>query len=257
MEFLKKWRRKRVLKKSSIPFDDWQATIKRIPVLVGLSDDEAENLRELATLFLHETSLEPVGEFELTMEMMLTLAAQAVLPIMYLGPDWYAEWSSVVLYPGEFITRQEWLGEDGVVHSRREILSGEAWDHGPVVLSWTDVTASGQCAGYNIVIHEMAHKLDLLGGRINGLPPLHEEMRVTSWAMVMSFAYEDFSQRVKSGKRVRLDPYAVEAPEEFFAVMSEHFFETPLLLKQEYPEVYRQLAQFYRQDPAVRLRWRT
>jgi Mlc titration factor MtfA (ptsG expression regulator) len=253
MGFFKKWRRQRILKHSLIPFEEWQATVENLPLLQGLSEDEVENLRELATIFLHEKSLEPTNDLVLTEEMQMTLAAQAVLPILYLGPDWYDGWTSVVLYPGEFVTRQEWTDNDGVVHSRCEILSGEAWDRGPVVLSWADVAASGHGNGYNTVIHEMAHKLDLLNGRINGLPPLHEEMRVTSWAMALSTAYEDFRQRVSNGLYTRLDPYAAEAPEEFFAVMSEHFFETPRLLNQAYPEVYAQLSGFYRQDPAARL----
>lgn len=253
MGFLKKWRRKRILKYSLIPFDAWQATVASLPLLANLSDDEVENLRELATLFLHEKSLEPTNDLTLTQEMMLALAAQAVLPLLYLGPDWYEGWISIVLYPGKFVTRQEWTDEAGVVHRRREILSGEAWDHGPVVLSWADVAVSGFCTGYNAVIHEMAHKLDLLNGRINGLPPLHEEMRVLSWATAFATAYEDFSQRVRNGMYTHLDTYGAEGPEEFFAVMSEHFFETPRLLRQSYPEVYNQLRGFYRQDPAERL----
>lgn len=253
MGFFKKWRRQRILKHALIAYDDWQATVARLPVLANLSDDEVENLRELATLFLHEKSLEPTNELKLTNEMMLTLAAQAVLPLLYLGPDWYEGWKSIVLYPGQFVTRKSWTDEAGVVHSRREILSGEAWAHGPLVLSWADVETSGHCTGYNAVIHEMAHKLDLLNGRVNGLPPLHEEMHVMHWAKVFATAYEDFSQRVQNGMYTQLDRYGAEAPEEFFAVMSEHFFETPRLLRQSYPEVYNQLREFYRQDPAVRL----
>jgi len=140
-----------------------------------------------------------------------------------------------------------------LIHSRREILSGEAWERGPVVLSWADVAASGTCDGYNAVIHEMAHKLDALNGMANGLPPLHKGMSVTSWAKTFSSAYEGFCQRVDGNEETLIDPYAAEAPEEFFAVMSEHFFETPDLLKREYSEVYAQLKEFYRQDPAERL----
>lgn len=253
MNWYRNWRRKRVLKNELIPEVDWDVAVDALPLLRGLSADELAHLRELATLFVHEKSWEPVADLQLTAQMQWLLATQAVLPLLYLGPDWCDGWVSVVLYPGEFATRQEWLDDSGIVHSRREILSGEAWDHGPVVLSWEDVLASGQCTGYNAVIHEMAHKLDGLNGRVNGLPPLHEEMRVTTWAMTMSAAYDDFSQRASKGRRMRLDAYAAEAPEEFFAVMSEHFFETPLLLQREYPEVYEQLRQFYRQNPAARL----
>lgn len=253
MGFFKNWRRQRFLKRVLIPQAEWQTTVISLPLLAGMSEVELIHLRELAMLFLHEKSLEPVRGLSLTTEMKLCLAAQAVLPIMYLGIDWYAGWTSVVLYPGEFVTRHDWLDENGLIHSHRETLSGEAWERGPVVLSWADVVASGTRDGYNAVIHEMAHKLDVLGGMANGLPPLHKGMSVTSWAKTFSSAYAGFCQRVDGNEETLIDPYAAEAPEEFFAVMSEHFFETPDLLRHEYPGVYAQLKAFYRQDPAMRL----
>lgn len=247
------WRRQRILKRHAIPLSAWRQIVAGLPLLAGLSVAEMERLRELATLFLHEKSLEPVQGLDLTDAMRIDLAAQAALPILHLGFDWYDGWKSVVLYPGEFASRQEWTDEDGLVHSRREIRSGEAWQRGPVVLSWADVAASGACEGYNAVIHELAHKLDYTDGAVNGCPALHEGMRVREWRNACEPAYEDLCRRVDRGEHTALDPYATEGPEEFFAVMSEHFFETPGLLAQEYQRVYEQLRQFYRQDPAIRL----
>jgi Mlc titration factor MtfA (ptsG expression regulator) len=219
-----------------------------------LTADELERLRELASLFLHEKSLEPVHGLVINDAMRIYLATQAALPILNLGADWYDGWKSVVLYPGQFASRQEWMDENGLVHSRREVRSGEAWQRGPIVLSWADVEASGSCEGYNAVIHELAHKLDYSSGSINGCPALHEGMRVRDWRAAFEPAYEDLCKRVDRGEASALDTYATEAPEEFFAVMSEHFFETPGLLQREYPAVYEQLKQFYRQDPGERLR---
>jgi Mlc titration factor MtfA (ptsG expression regulator) len=120
-------------------------------------------------------------------------------------------------------------------------------------LSWADVAASGGCEGYNAVIHELAHKLDYSDGSVNGCPALHEGMRVRDWRAAFEPAYEDLCRRVDAGEETAIDPYAAEAPEEFFAVTSEYFFEQPGLLKQTYPAVYTQMQQFYRQDPASRL----
>lgn len=251
--FFKNWRRRRFLQRHPIPQADWHAAIARLPVLGGLSAEELERLRLLAALFLHEKSLEPVQGLQLSDAMRLVLAAQATLPILHLGIEWYDGWRSVVLYPDEFVNRQEWTDENGLVHSRREIRSGEAWERGPVVLSWADVAASGNCEGYNAVIHELAHKLDYSNGAVDGCPALHRGMRVRDWRAAFEPAFADLCRRVERGEDTALDAYATESPEEFFAVMSEHFFETPRLLIGEYPRVYDQLRAFYRQDPAARL----
>jgi len=253
MGILKNWLRKRTLARHAIPASAWLAAVNGLPLLAGLDAQALERLRALASLFLHEKSLEPVQGLALTEAMRIHLAAQAALPILNLGIEWYDGWKSIVLYPGEFATRQEWMDEYGLVHTRREIRIGEAWQRGPVVLSWADVAASGGCEGYNAVIHELAHKLDYSSGSVNGCPALHDGMRVRDWRAAFEPAYEDLRKRIDRGEDTALDPYAIEAPEEFFAVMSEHFFETPGLLKREYPAVYEQLKLFYRQDAAERL----
>jgi hypothetical protein len=253
MGLLANWKRKRILQKYAIGEPEWQDTIAGLPLLWGLCGADLERLRLLATLFLHEKSIEPVYGLEMTRHMRLNLAAQAVLPILNLGMDWYDGWTSVVVYPDEFITRREWTDEAGVVHARREVRSGEAWERGPVVLSWADVATSGNCDGYNAVIHEMAHKLDMRNGVADGCPTLHSGMRVLAWRAAFQPAYEDLCRRVDAREETALDPYAAEAPEEFFAVTSEYFFEQPWLLKEEYPAVYDQLAAFYRQSPISRL----
>lgn len=252
MGFFTNWRRNRQLHQHPIEQRDWDKA-EALPLLRGLQPDELERLRMLATLFLHEKNIEPVNGLITNEAMKLDLAAQAVLPILNLGLDWYDGWSSLVLYPDEFITRKEWTDEAGVVHARREIRSGEAWERGPVVLSWADVAASGNCDGYNAVIHEMAHKLDMRNGIADGCPSLLGKMRAAQWRAAFQPAYEDMCRRADAGVYTAIDPYASEAPAEFFAVTSEYFFEQPKLLQREYPEVYVQLSAFYRQNPISRL----
>jgi len=140
-----------------------------------------------------------------------------------------------------------------VVHHSRDILAGESWHGGPLVLSLADVAASGQGEGVNVVLHEFAHKLDMLNGDANGFPPLHRGMDAAAWSNVFSAAYEDLCRRVDDGEDTPIDPYATTDPGEFFAVLSEAFFETPNSLFAEYPAVYAQMRQFYRQDPLQRL----
>ncbi len=121
-----------------------------------------------------------------------------------------------------------------------------------MVLSGADAVHGGGHGGTNVVIHEFAHKLDMLNGAMNGFPPLHREMSAEQWAQTFGTAYADFCARADRDVDMALDPYGAESPAEFFAVTSEAFFETPHALQCEYPDVYRQLAAFYRQDPVLR-----
>jgi len=250
LEFLKSLRR--TPQTNELPESAWRAALARLPLLQGLSADEMTRLRQLALRFLRDKQITPAGGLELTDRMRLMIALQACLPILNLDPDYYAGWVEVIVYPGQFVPEHEYTDEAGVVHVTRHAMAGEAWLQGPVVLSWADVAVAGGADGFNVVIHELAHKLDMLNGGADGFPPLHPGMNTQAWTRIFSAAYADFSRRVDRGEDTLLDPYATENPGEFFAVLSEAFFEIPHGLKDSYPDVYGQLAAFYRQDPAAR-----
>lgn len=249
---LKNWRRQYILRHAMLPEEAWRAAVSGLSVLRGLSEEEMERLRELATLFLNEKQLVAAGGFSVDDDTRIKIAAQACLPILNLGLNYYAGWVSVIVYPGEFIPEHEFMDEAGVVHVVRDAMLGESWERGPVVLSGADAMRGGEHDGVNVVIHEFAHKLDILNGAMNGFPPLHREMSSERWAQSFTAAYADFCAKAEKNMETALDPYGAESPAEFFAVTSEAFFETPHILQREYPDVYRQLAEFYRQDPAAR-----
>jgi Mlc titration factor MtfA (ptsG expression regulator) len=188
----------------------------------------------------------------MTRDMELVIAAQACLLVLNLDLDYYGDWVEVIVYPDEFIVDHEYTDEDGIVHHVRAPLSGEAWEQGPVVLSWQDAEAADGGDGYNVVMHEFAHKIDMLNGAADGFPPLHADMDRERWTQIFSTAYADFEQQVERDEDTLIDPYAAEDPAEFFAVLSEMFFERPDALQEVYPMVYAQLAAFYRQDPYAR-----
>jgi len=246
------WRRRRILKRARIAGHIWREALSRSPVLHNLCNEETERLRQLATLFLHEKAFEGAAGLPLTEIMRATIASQACLPILNLGLDWYTGWVSVIIYPAGFVPDREYIDGDGVVHSSRHALSGESWLRGPVILSWSDVASTRADTGHNLIIHECAHKLDMLDGSANGIPPLHRGMRVRAWTETFSQAYADFLDRIHSGEEMAIDAYGAEEPGEFFAVLSEVFFERPRVIEQTYPAVYRQLSAFYRQAPAKR-----
>ncbi len=246
------WRRRRLLERAVLPQPQWQELVVSLALLRGLSADELQRLQQLVLLFLAEKSVVGVQGLALSDAMRLRIAAQACLPVLALGLDWYREVRSVLVYPGGFVARHEYQDADGVVHVERAALSGEAWDRGPVILSWEDLAAEPS-AGVNLVIHEFAHKLDMLNGAANGMPPLHVGMSVQQWSADFSAAYAGLVAEVERGGVMVLDAYAAQDPAECFAVLSEVFFAAPALLQGSYPAVYGQLRLFYRQDPALRL----
>jgi Mlc titration factor MtfA (ptsG expression regulator) len=252
------WRRQRVIDHTSIDDEQWAAACAALPFLAGLDDDELARLRELTLLFLDTKQMTGARGLALTNEIRLSIAIQACLPVLNLGLDYYAGWVGIVVYPGEFIVPRAEHDDDGVVHEYDDTVAGETWDAGPVILSWEDVAlgAGDAEAGYNVVIHEFAHKLDMLNGEADGVPPLHRDMERKFWSAALGAAYADFCRRVdrydKGDGDLAIDPYAAEHPSEFFAVLSEAFFEIPRVVQAEYPDVYAQFARFYRQDPAAR-----
>jgi len=245
------WRRRRVLNRARLSAALWQQTLADLPLLHGLNNAERQRLRELTILLLHEKSFEAVGGLVLTESMRLTLAALACLPVLNLDLDYYSGWASVIVYPDCFLVRHEYLDSAGVEHAGQRVLAGEAWERGPLIVSWADVERAH--AGSNVVIHECAHKLDMANGPANGFPPLHPGMDRTAWARDFTAAFNDLNEHLASGWGIPLDPYAATSPAEFFAVLSETFFTAPARLDAAYPAVYRHLKAFYRQDPEQRL----
>lgn len=248
-----RWRRERVLRQHLIPSEAFRHTVDALPILDGLTPEELHRLREQASLLIHNKAFSAAGGAEVDEAMQRAIAVQACLLTLNLDEDSYRGWNEIILYPEEFLRDRVEMDEAGVVHHTRDILAGESWHGGPLVLSLADVEASGQTDGFNVVLHEFAHKLDMLNGDANGFPPLHRGMSATAWAHDFGKAYEDFCARVDAGEDTALDPYASSAPEEFFAVLTEVFFEIPALLHAEYPAVYAQLRLFYRQHPLARL----
>lgn len=248
---LRRWWRRRHLDAHRIPAAQWQRCARRLPALARLSAGDLERLRDLASLFLLEKTFVGAGGLDIDDDMRVLISAQACLLILNLGLDYYDGWYEIILYPGTFVVEHEEHDMAGVVHSARRELDGEAWGRGPLVLSWADArpAACPHGPGSNVVLHEFAHKLDMLRGDANGMPPLHRDMPGQDWTQALSRAYESLSTAVDRGEETAIDPYAAENPAEFFAVLSEVFFEAPQVLYREYPAVYRQFSRFYRQDP--------
>lgn len=247
--------------RSILPDQLWQETLDGLPFLSDLDPDEKARLRELAERFLSDKEFTTAGGLELTDAICASIAVQGCLPILNLGLNCYRNWVGIVVYPDEFVIPRTVEDEFGVVHEYDDVASGEAWEGGPLLVSWHDAQMAGE--GYNVVIHEFAHKLDMLNGEADGIPPLPPDIQRQEWERTFFAAYDDFCAQVDSAEAeatdeevfddaLAIDPYASENPAEFFAVLSETFFETPDVLHHEYPELYRLFTLFYRQDPLDR-----
>lgn len=251
LRFLKTWRRKRALRRFVLDELLWQHVTRSLPFLRGLTAAEWQRLKDYAVLFLDEKEMHGARGFVPTDAVRLSIAVQACLPILNLGLDAYHGWVGIVIYPGEFKVRREEMDASGVVHEYDDELSGEAWPGGPVILSWEDIKLGA--AGYNVVIHEFAHKLHMDRGDMDDFPLPHAGMEREQWLAAWDAAYGEFCAQVDRGIDTVIDPYASEQPAEFFAVLSEAFFTLPRAVRSIYPELYAQLALFYRQDPAARV----
>jgi hypothetical protein len=248
----------------------WREVVEALPFLARLTADERGHLRELARRFLADKEMATAGELQLTAAMQVNIAAQACLPVLKLGLEWYRGWRSIVVYPDEFLVPREITDEAGVVHEYVEPIAGEAWDGGPLLLSWADAQATE--GNYNVVIHEFTHKLDMANGEADGVPPFdrrrHAGLSAGHWQQVLDDAFERLNAELdlieaeipadvdpESAEadayyaRLPLDPYAATNPGEFFAVSSEAFFVAPQRLRDAFPDWYALLAAFFLQDP--------
>ncbi len=157
----------------AIPDPLWKLTCATLPFVQRLTNDERDRLRILAAQLLADKQMSAAAGLALTAAMQVSIAVQACLPVLNLGLDWYRGWKSIVVYPSEFLVPRSVTDDDGVVHEFIEPIAGEAWDGGPLVLSWEDAqqSATGAGAAYSVVIHEFVHKIDLLDGDADGVPP--------------------------------------------------------------------------------------
>lgn len=250
--WLQRWRRTRTLERRPIPDPLWQLTLARFPFLALRSAEDLLALREMSTLFLAEKEFNGARDLVVSDEMAVAIAAQACLPALKLGLHWLDRFVGIVVHEDAVVARREMEDEDGIVHAWDEELSGEAMSGGPVMLAWRDVDEAGESAevGYNVVVHEFAHVIDMRGGVTAGLETVDPQSERGQWLQALADEYEQFAERIDREEETFLDPYGAEALEEFFAVAAEAFFVAAFEFKAEQPRVYDLLRTFFRQDPA-------
>jgi len=253
--WLRDHRRKEILETPFSPV--WERYLEsNVAHYRRLEPDERKHLRDLVQVFVAEKHWEGCGGLVLNDEIRVTIAAEACLMVLALPHDLYRGVESIFVYPSTVVTPERPIGVFEMPEIRRGPIPilGQAQLRGPVILVWDTVlrTARHPECGHNVVYHEFAHKLDFLDGEANGTPPLESLEQVRRWVDVCSKEFLRLRELANSGKQTFLDSYGAVSEAEFFAVITEQFFDQPVELKRHHLDLYGVLCDFYRQDPATR-----
>lgn len=242
-------------KTRALPFKkDWRKIIQaRVPYFRKMPADLQLQLKQHIQVFLSEKKFVGCNGVIITDEIRVTIAAQACLLLLNKKTDYYPKLTTILVYPRAFIKEQQTTVLGGVKFTQRHTLAGESWEYGKVVLSWDDTVEGANVTndGRNVVIHEFAHQLDQENGNANGAPILQKDQNYRNWSSVFIKHFELLKSQVNSGIISIFDSYGATNPAEFFAVSSEVFFEQSVVFERSYPELYQQLKQFYKVDPAL------
>lgn len=247
----KNWRRNRI---AARPFSDkWLSIIKRnVPLYKRLPPTDQKELLRHVLIFLHEKYFEGCRGLQITDEIKVTIATYACILLLHRKTDYYPGLSAILVYPQAYIVHQRQHLSGGIVTEGEEVRIGESWHSGTVVLSWDDIRrkAGDVHDGHNVVFHEFAHQLDSSGAKSDSTPIFENHSAYIAWARVLQKEYHNLRTAVASKHPALLDKYGAQNPAEFFAVVTEYFFEKPLELRKLIPDLYEELKRFYQSDPA-------
>jgi len=247
------WRRRQRAAIRQQPFPDaWRNIIAaNVPYIARLPARDRDELFGHVQVFLAEKNFEGCGGLTMTDEVRVTIAAQACVLLLHRDTDYYGQLVSILVYPSTYLVRGQRTAE-GLVAETPQARLGESWKRDVVVLAWDSVLsgAADLHDGHNVVLHEFAHQLDQESGAGDGVPNLPKRSMYVAWARVLGHDFEALVRDTQHNHRTLIDSYGATNPAEFFAVVTETFFERPRALRSKHPALYAELKQFYEQDPA-------
>jgi hypothetical protein len=245
-------RRRAHLQRVPLPRAWRQIVHRHVAFYSDMPPDLRQRLDGLIQVFLDEKRFVGCAGLAINDTIRIVIAAHACALLVNRPGGCFDAVQTVLVYPDAFYVDHEQVDESGVVHRDRHLLSGESWEEGQVVVSWDDalddVAHPGD--GQNVVIHEFAHQLDGESGSVNGAPVIEDARLLARWGRTMREEFDALNRALERDEHTLIDPYGATEPAEFFAVVSEHFFEMPGALRDEHPQLYRRMREFYRIDPA-------
>jgi len=247
----KKRRRNRLANQPFPP--EWLEIIEtNVPYYNTLPNEDKLELQRHILIFIAEKQFEGCGGLAITDEIKVNIAAQACILLLHRQTDYYPGLYSILVYPHAYIARHDERLASGIIVEGPHLRLGESWRRGSVVLSWDDVRKGSADVhdGQNVVFHEFAHQLDSSAGRGDSSDVLRRRSSYIAWARVLQKDYQKLRRDVDLNQRTFLDDYGATNPAEFFAVATECFFKLPKEFQKSHPDLYRELKNFYHQDPA-------
>lgn len=233
--------------------ETWEKIARQnVPLYGRLPPASRTQLHELVQIFLAEKHFEGCGGLELTEEMKVTIAIQACMLLLNRKIPIYPKLQSILIYPHAFVAKRVQEHGWGAFVEQEQTLLGESWHQGLVILAWDQIGHGFRDIhnGHNVVLHEFAHQLDQEDGRSNGAPLMETSSQYVSWARQLGQTYHELQEAVAKHQETFLDQYGATNPAEFFAVLTETFFEKPTVLKNKIPTLYEELKNYYKLDPA-------
>lgn len=250
-------RKKQREKIAALPWpEDWEQILwDQVPIYRRLPEKYKHELRGLIQIFIAEKHFEGCGGLTLTETMKVIIAAQACILLLNREVPLYPKLQSILVYPSVFVAKMSQEQGWGTFVEKEQARLGESWHRGMVVLAWDHIKMESRDIrdGHNVVLHEFAHQLDQEDGRSDGTPLLEQNSHYVSWAKHLGEVYEELQERVARHIPSFIDSYGATNPAEFFAVITETFFEKPEGLQKKYPQLYEELKNYYQLNP---IEWR-
>jgi Mlc titration factor MtfA (ptsG expression regulator) len=246
-------RRRDAIRRRPCPAE-WRGFIeKNVPYVACLPPEDREELVGHVQVFLAEKRFEGCGGLQITDEVRVTIATQACVLLLHRQTEYYPQLVSILVYPTTYLVPGGRRAAGGLVSDAPQARLGESWARDVVVLAWDSVLSGAADIhdGHNVVLHEFAHQLDQESGAGDGVPMLPRRSMYVAWARVLGHDFDQLVRDTQQNHRTLIDHYGATNPAEFFAVVTETFFEKPRQLRSKHPALYSQLQQFYRQDPAA------
>ena len=245
-------RRRRKILAESFP-EDWLDILdKNVPYYKLLESEKQKELQGHVKIFVHEKNFEGCGGLEMTDDIRVSIAAQACILLLGRKTNYYPGLRSILVYPHSYVVESSRMNADGTVTIDLEHRLGESWFRGEIVLSWDDVQrgASDIRDGHNVVFHEFAHQLDGANNAVDGVPILPDRSLYAPWARVLTKEYIHLIDDLEHHRKTLINSYGATNSAEFFAVVTETYFEKPGQLKKKHPKLYEMFDAFYKQNPA-------